>query len=72
MNNYFKHETLKILLADMHSMHSKNCDLVDALGQNGLEKQAVEKRSSRIVLLASCVTTITARADCDDKEAGLS
>ena len=49
-------------------MHSKNCDLVDALGQNGLEKQAVEKRSSRTVLLASRVTTITARADWDDKE----
>ena len=38
-------------------------DLLVARGQNGLEKQAVEKRSSRTVLLASCVTTITARAD---------
>ena len=43
-------------------------DLLVARGQNGLEKQAVEKRSSRTVLLASCVTTITARIDCDDKE----
>ena len=54
--------------AYMHSMHSKNCDLVDAWGQNGLEKQAVEKHYSRILLLASCVITMTARADCDDED----
>ena len=57
-----KHGNKKMISLNLRAMQTCN-DLLVARGQNGLEKQAVEKRSSRTVLLASCVTTITARAD---------
>ena len=56
MNATNKHES-KIIPLSLRAMQTCN-DLLVARGQNGLEKQAVEKRSSRTVLLASCVTTI--------------
>ena len=59
LNAYFKHETLKLLLAN-HALHAiEKLWPCRCLGQNGLEKQTVEKHSWNLVRFPSRVITIT-------------